>query len=69
MWRNIERGIEEDVTDKIIEAVKEEYRTFAIVGVTNDGKFSDCYAPTSVPHNMQERMKSAIRTADKKLHV
>jgi len=55
------------VNSEIIEAVKKEYRTFAIIGVTTDGKFSDCYAPTSIPHNMQERMKSAVRTADKKL--
>ena len=57
------------MNNEIIEAVKKDYRTFAIIGVTKDGKYSDCYAPTSVPHNMQERMKSAIRTADKKLHV
>ena len=56
------------MTDKIIEAVKEEYRTFAIIGVTKDGNYSDCYAPASIPHNMQERMKSAVRTADKKLN-
>ena len=56
------------MNDEIIDAVKKEYRTFAIVGITNDGKYSDCYAPISVPYNMQERMKSAIRTADKKMY-